>query len=47
MAMTMNWKNASFAVLLTCALLPAGFAQTKAKVSMADARAKALAVENG
>jgi len=47
MAMTTNWKNASFAVLLTCALLPAGFAQTKAKVSMADARTTALAVENG
>ena len=45
--MTTNWKETTFAVLLTCALLPAGFAQTKAKVSMADARTTALAVENG
>src|SRR5882672_6799978 len=47
MAMTTNWKETTFAVLLTCALLPAGFAQTKAKVSMADARTTALAAENG
>jgi Skp family chaperone for outer membrane proteins len=45
--MTMNWKRALFAALLTLALLPAGIAQTKAKVSMADARTAALAVENG
>jgi hypothetical protein len=32
---------------LTLALLSAGIAQTKAKVSMADARTTALAVENG
>ena len=50
--MTTNWKKTSFAstlttVALTCALLPPGFAQTKTKVSMADARTAALAVENG
>ena len=45
--MTTNWKKTSFAVVLTCALLPAGFAQTKAKVSISDARTAALAAENG
>ena len=50
--MTTNWKKTSLAVALTavaftCASLPAGFAQTKAKLSIADARTAALAVENG
>ncbi len=45
--MTTNWKEASFAVVLTFALLPVGIAQTKAKLGMADARTAALAVENG
>ena len=45
--MTINWKKTSFAVVLTCALLPAGFAQIKVKVSISDARTAALAVENG
>jgi len=45
--MTTNWKKTSFAVVLTCALLPDGLTQTKAKVSISDARTTALAVENG
>jgi len=45
--MATNWKRAPIAAWLTLALLPAGIAQTKAKVSMAEARTAALAVENG
>ena len=45
--MATNWQRAPLAAWLTLALLPAGIAQTKAKVSMADARTAALAVENG
>jgi hypothetical protein len=45
--MATNWKRAPFAACLTLALLPAGIAQTKAKVSMAGARTAALDVENG
>jgi Peptidase propeptide and YPEB domain len=42
-----DWKRASFAAGLTLALLPAGIAQSQAKVGLADARTAALAVENG
>jgi Peptidase propeptide and YPEB domain len=42
-----DWKRAPFAAGLTLALLPAGIAQSPAKVSLADARTAALAVENG
>jgi hypothetical protein len=45
--MATSWKAAPFASLLMVALLPSGIAQTKAKVSKADARMAALAVENG
>jgi hypothetical protein len=45
--MATDWKRAPLAAWLTLALLPAGIAQSKAKVSLADARTAALAVENG
>jgi hypothetical protein len=45
--MATNWKRAPSAAWLILALLPAGIAQSQAKVSLADARTAALAVENG
>ncbi len=45
--MTPNWKIAPFAAVLAPLLLVAGIAQGETKLSMADARKAALAVENG
>jgi hypothetical protein len=45
--MAKHWESTLFMVLLAFALLSYGIAQTKTKVSMADARTAALAAENG